>query len=269
MTLEDFSNQFDVLYDNASNAAPGLDAYEKSVYLTKAQEEIIKSYFNPLTNKTRAGYDGSEERQIDLSSITSQKTYSNTSNPPQLQDIIANYTKFDTHSNTKLVEVKEPILMIVNEFVKVTREGNPINLIVVPINYREYFRLMSKPFKRPLRNQAWRLMNTDNEGTQIVSLNSGTYTNRIIELIVGPKDIITEYTIRYIKKPHPIILDGCDMKIDGMNDSKQCEVDVSLHQDILQRAVELASIPKDTNQKLQFQTSIGNISQTDIGLNTR
>ena len=37
MTLEEFSNEFDILYNNSmSNAAPGVDEYEKSVFLTKA-----------------------------------------------------------------------------------------------------------------------------------------------------------------------------------------------------------------------------------------
>jgi hypothetical protein len=37
MTTSEFSNQFDVLYNNiTSNQAPGLDEYEKSVFLTKA-----------------------------------------------------------------------------------------------------------------------------------------------------------------------------------------------------------------------------------------
>ena len=48
MTTQEFSNEFDVLYNNImSNQAPGLDEYEKSVFLTKAQLEILKNYFNP------------------------------------------------------------------------------------------------------------------------------------------------------------------------------------------------------------------------------
>ena len=37
MNHTEFSNEFDVLYNNImSNAAPGLNEYEKSVFLTKA-----------------------------------------------------------------------------------------------------------------------------------------------------------------------------------------------------------------------------------------
>ena len=51
MTAQEFDYQFDVLYNNiTSNQAPGLDAYEKSVFLTKAQDEIIKNYFLNMKN---------------------------------------------------------------------------------------------------------------------------------------------------------------------------------------------------------------------------
>lgn len=56
MTTQEFSSEFDILYNNImSNAAPGLDEYEKSVFLTKAQEEILKNYFNPKVINIRRG----------------------------------------------------------------------------------------------------------------------------------------------------------------------------------------------------------------------
>ena len=45
-----------------SNQAPGLDEYEKSVFLTKAQYEIVKNYFNPKSNKNQEGFDDSPKR---------------------------------------------------------------------------------------------------------------------------------------------------------------------------------------------------------------
>jgi hypothetical protein len=39
-----------------------LDEYEKSVFLTKAQDEVVKAYFSPKTNKSQEGFDGSEIR---------------------------------------------------------------------------------------------------------------------------------------------------------------------------------------------------------------
>lgn len=74
MDNTEFSNQFDVLYNNVmSNAAPGLNEYEKSVFLTKAQNEIVKNYFNPKGNKYQEGFDDSAKRQIDFSELISNK----------------------------------------------------------------------------------------------------------------------------------------------------------------------------------------------------
>lgn len=46
MTIQEFSNQFDVLFNNiTSNEAPGVNEYEKSIFLTKAQDEVVKNHF--------------------------------------------------------------------------------------------------------------------------------------------------------------------------------------------------------------------------------
>ena len=42
MTTQEFSNEFDILYNNImSNSAPGLNEYEKSIFLTQAQEALV------------------------------------------------------------------------------------------------------------------------------------------------------------------------------------------------------------------------------------
>ena len=70
MTIQEFSDQFDVLYNNiTSNQAPGLNEYEKSVFLTKAEKEIVKNYFSAgsMGNTLKQGYDDSAKRQADFS----------------------------------------------------------------------------------------------------------------------------------------------------------------------------------------------------------
>lgn len=227
MTNQEFSNEFDVLYNNImSNAAPGLDEYEKSVFLTKAQDEIVKNYFNPKGNKYQEGFDGNQKRQIDFSMImrSAKKT---------------EFTEgvFDTRG--KIVSIDSDIMMILNEYVTVTRAKSAtdsnsiqesIRLTIVPINYNEYSRLMSKPYKRPLKWQAWRLLT--NEGT-----------TKKAEIIVGPNDTLVTYNIRYIKRPNAIILSNLEgVTLDGKSTAQECELDPILHQEILQRAVELAKI---------------------------
>lgn len=71
MDNQEILKRFDVLYNNImSNQAPGLSAYEKSVFWNKATIEVLKNHLNPKSNKYAEGYDGSPKRQIDFSDIT-------------------------------------------------------------------------------------------------------------------------------------------------------------------------------------------------------
>lgn len=258
MSLKEFSDEFDVLYDNASNSAPGLDAYEKSVFLTTAQEEIVLSYFSPKQNKPKEGFDDSEKRQMDFSSLIKTRTFTTktwVTGKLKLED--GRDSIYLGAKKKALLKNIEDLLIIVNEFITVERGGTETTLTVVPITYKEYGRLMSKPFKSPKFYQAWRILDNDEEG-------STAY------LIAGPEDEITDYSIRYIKKPSPIIVgDIGDLSIDGFGKNEKpipekCEVDEILHREIIKRAVELAVAAYSSNAADKIQ--LGNLSQTDIGV---
>ena len=323
MINQEFSNEFDILYNNImSNQAPGLDEYEKSVFLTKAQDEIVKNYFNPKGNKYQEGFDGSEKRQIDFSMlIVTETVHEATVSPTPLFPL----------QHTKLFSIPDRILMFINESLAVERDGVLTYLTVVPLDYKEYNRLMSKPYKRPLKNQAWRILtntttisettstnylsitsilanlkemegnynviyNTikdkaitfggttdartvlvDNvtlqkdgkTGTEnilnikdLVMTNIKAYINvtnstksSVVELIPGPNDTISTYTIRYVKRPRAIILTDLEgVTLDGITTRQECELDPILHQEILQRAVELAkaAYTGDINSQVQM-----------------
>lgn len=157
MTTTEMSNEFDVLYNNiTSNQAPGLDEYEKSVFLTLAQDEILKSYFDPKQNKPQEGFDGSERRQIDFSTLmTTVKAI-----PSEAENHL--------HPDSLSYLVPGNILYYINEQLTVIRGTTKMNLTVVPLSYVEFNRIMSKPYKRPLKWQAWRMITSgDGGGTQL------------------------------------------------------------------------------------------------------
>lgn len=327
MTNLEFSNEFDVLYNNiTSNQAPGLDEYEKSVFLTKAQDEILKSYFNPRKNKTAEGFDGNERRQIDFSMVMRSlsfyplykksridqsssdfdpgnyehfitkpedkleeflegftahaedipdgyiKVYSilDGSEHTSISDVYTCYTPFkdsffDDRDNTKSISMQKDILVFINEYVKVSRNGKEVRLNIVPITYDEYNRVMSKPYKRPLKFQAWRMLDNSQESSNLA------------EIVIGPNDTLKKYVCRYVKRPRPIILpgatDGTELSLGGGITEKNaideeqgvtCELDPILHPEILQRAVELAKAAYSGD--LNSQLALGQSSQTDIGM---
>lgn len=285
MSVEEMDNMFDVLYNNiTSNQAPGLNAYEKSVFLTKGQDEILKNYFNPKSkgNNTQEGFDGSDKRQVDFSMLTTVATTSATSYTYSLvtgktdkdgkpvysrtettvpkstysytvaYDNEGNVLKddndnvlyirnegtdvsgfgtplFDMRENTKSITLPSKLMYAINEMVEVTRNDKKILLQVVPVKFDEYSRLMCKPYKRPLKYQAWRLTNND-------------VVNKA-DIVVGPSDTLTKYTIRYVRRPNPIIVSNLDgLTIEGKSTATECELDPILHEEILQRAVELAKV---------------------------
>ena len=224
MTTQEFSNEFDVLYNNImSNQAPGLDEYEKSVFLTKAQSEVLKNYFNPKGNKYQEGFDESEKRQIDFSTLikaVKPTTYDGSS-----------YVKFDDRS--QLFQMPNDILFVLNETALNTVDGVNRLINIVPINFDEYSRIISKPYKQPLKNRGWRLFQSTG-GVDFIS-----------EVIVKTGSTLTDYKVRYVRRPKPIILTNLtdtysNVSIEGLTSVTECELDPILHPEVLQRAVELA-----------------------------
>lgn len=153
MTLEEFSTEFDVLYNSiTSNAAPGFNDYEKSVLLTLAQEELIKSYFVANNNTTGVGLDGSQKRHYDFSTLIKIKSLKNI-----VYDTITARDKVNIpflKENTNAVFlIPNDVFLILNEHL-IAKDNN---YIVFPISYDTYNLLMSKPFPYPNKRQAWRL----------------------------------------------------------------------------------------------------------------
>jgi hypothetical protein len=120
---------------------------------------------------------------------------------------------------------------------------------------------MSKPFKEPLKNQAWRL---------ITGVNNNESTAEIIPNNVDRKAASRQYQIRYVKKPRPIIVADLDqtvgdVTIDGEYHAQTSELDPSIHEEILQRAVELAKASYASDQsgqaQLQNQITVGQRSE--------
>lgn len=251
MSPTELSDRFDILFNSImSNAAPGLNEYEKSVFLTKAQSEIIKNYFNPNGNKYKEGFDQSPKRQIDFSMLMRSKklTASGTST-------------YDLRGTS--YTYPDDVLLIVNESLLILDGNNKVTGIrqVIPITYDTYTRVMSKPFKEPLKNQAWRL---------ITGVDNNESTAEIIPNNVDRKAASRQYQIRYVKKPRPIIVADLDqtvgdVTIEGEYHAQTSELDPSIHEEILQRAVELAKASYASDQsgqaQLQNQITVGQRSE--------
>jgi len=245
MTVQEFSNQFDILYNAiATQSAPGIDSYEKSVYLTKAQLEIIKNYYDPASNRKQRGFEGSEKRRRDLKElIVSYAT----------NQAIEDDTTISI--NAKYYPIPEDVFLIVNEQVKILSNdcSNLKTINVKPITLDEFNIQEKNPFKKPDNTIAWRLDISKVNNTKVVE-------------IVSPYNVTgsLEYKIRYLKYPKPIILEnlniafpGEGLTIDGQFLPQTCELDSHIHEEILDRAVELCLRdykPQNLESKIQLDS---------------
>lgn len=245
MTTQELNNEFDIHYDSiAGQSAPNIDMYEKSVFLTKAQLEIIKNYYDPLSNRKQKGFEGSEKRREDL------------------KELIVNYinpTSFNhsskIHKDSRFFKIPENVLFIINEQVEINSKdcfnGNTIN--VKPTTHDEFNIQIKNPFKNPDNSVAWKLDYSRLEDSRVVEINSPyNITGNLI------------YKVRYIKYPNPIILTdliqefpGENISIDGFTNEMTCELSESIQREILDRAVELAFRdykPEDLSSKIQMDS---------------
>ena len=210
MTNPEFSIEFDILYNNiSSNKAPGLNEYEKSVFLTKAQEQIVTELYSGR-NTTYSSFEETEEQRRYLHSLI---TTSSLEESTDTDDIIT--------SNSSIYKLPENIMFITYEIALIT--GNK-EVTVYPVSQDELSKIIKNPFRGPSNNRVLRL----------------DLGNNSIEVISNYD--ITKYLIRYIRKPNPIILTDLEdeLSINGISEESECELDSSLHRTILDRAVALA-----------------------------
>lgn len=185
MTIQEFSTEFDVLYNNiTSNQAPGLNEYEKSVFLTKAQSQLINEYFNHRTDGVGGGFDGSQKRQYDFTNLIKTKFLTRAS-------LNAAY-QIDTRSI--VYAFPKDFFLAINE---ILLDGK-YQYSVTPISYVEYQRYMLKPYNFPVKRGAWRLFNGRDKYNEYS--NNGFYftapvlTSDALQVVIGVSedDTITD-----------------------------------------------------------------------------
>lgn len=233
MNVSEFSLEFDVLYNNiTSNLSPGLSEYEKSVFLTRAQEQIVKNHFGIKSNSKQEGLNNSIKRDTDFSTLFKTVSINN------------GITEIPNPTNTlntrvRRFTIKEDYLFIINEFCEIEKRDSAGNVdtqltTVVPLHYSEFARLNSGPYKEPNLHETWRII------SDVVTVNESTF-----DLYIRYNWTLINYIIRYIKKPNPIILEELNtqnLTIDGKHEVSSCELNPILHQEVLDRAVELAKV---------------------------
>lgn len=235
MTTEEFSNEFDTLiqpylksqnYGNIDSIS--FDEYEKSIFLTKAQESIILDLYSGK-NMYNDTFESSEEIRRYLNSLI--KTYVCT------EENIENYKIV---SNSRLYRLPPDLWFITYESVDIDDKSagckNGKTILVIPVSQDEFFRINRNPFRGANDRKALRLDNyiDDSSFSEIVS-----------------KYDIVNYKIRYISRPNPIIIEDLPdgLKINNIYKKTECQLHPALHRKILDLAVRMALQSKNLNIK--------------------
>lgn len=220
----EWSLEFDLLWNNiASDKAPGLNEYEKSVYLTRAEEAVEIALY---TGRLGSAFESTEELTSYLNTLVAQSDCREVSNGAP--HVIA---------SSQVFELPEDYLFRTLEICKVSVEGcGEMEAIVIPVTQDEFWRTWRNPFKGANERRVLRL-----SFGETAEFRDGIEQINYSELV--SKHPVVSYTVRYLKKPEPIILadlEEWDASINGKTEPKTCLFPEALHQTILTEAVKLA-----------------------------
>ena len=230
MSTEEFSNEFDVLiqsftqnikFSNTDSIA--FTEYEKSVFLTKAQEQLVIELYNGK-NPYNDSFEKTEEIRRYLNFLVKTVNL----NPSQNDEL--NNNKITNKSF--MFFLPKDLLFITYESVDTTNTtcGNSLDVQVYPVTQDQFHRVINNPFRRSKR--------------RVLRLDAG---NNMVELISNNN--ITNYKIRYLSRPQPIIIQDLfnNLAIDGVSTKTECQLHSSLHRLILERAVRIGLLSKSIN----------------------
>lgn len=226
MTLKEINTEFDMLYNNiSSGAAPNLNEYEKSLFLTKAENELVRMYYSGK-NSHYNSFESDEEVRRYLDTLITTDTI-NLSNAQS-------YGAFKAY----VVPKPQDLLYVVREIAHNASKGclNGSIMSVVPMTHEDLNNVLNDPFKRPNERKVIRYDNSVLTDVQFHLLSDAD---------------LASYEITYLRKPNPIILidlkvfgvdenNNAEYTIDGQDEPQTIDVpDVLLHK-VIARAVELA-----------------------------
>jgi len=230
MTTAQFSDEFDTLLNTQSiikefgfTQGLELNEYEKSVFLSNAQEELVRQTYKG-ENNSREGFDETELSRRYLDKLIKQATVIST---------VAISVDEKINGSSTFFALPVDLMVITLEQLEVSSGQACYNgkvIDIIPIRQDEYLVLKKNPFKAPTMkgrtNQAWRL-------------DYGNDPSRVIEIIAPSEVTPTKYIVRYLRKPKPIILAILpeELNIDGETNIQTSELDSIFHRQILEVAV--------------------------------
>lgn len=270
MNNSELSNQFDTLvssyrrFRDFDNREPldtlEFDEYEKSLCLTKAQEQLVLGLYNgknpdgesfesieelrrylaPLIKEAELPPVDREEGAGGYQVVFNNQTGVTSMDPVDGATIVPSSETGITEmgfkpkpkdflgidNSSKFFFLPDDLWFITYEAAIVTdgRCGGSSPLDVYPVRQDEYHKIKRNPFRGANDRRALRL----------------DLANNTVEIV--SKYGITSYYVRYMKRLRPVILEDLPngLTIEGLDRITECELHAGLHQKMLEIAVQIA-----------------------------
>lgn len=200
-TSEEWSVNFDILYNNiSSDQAPGLTEYEKSVFLTQAQEAVILDLYKGTSGDA---FETTEEVTRYLSSLVVDGVLFPKEGVQRLPLL-----------KMKIYTYKEPDDLWFITFLSgnISVSDNTKDAMAIPTRQDSLYKDLNNPFKGPNKN---RVLYTSEQGC----------------ITVYSKYTVSDMHVKYLKRPNNIDLESVSFNV---------EIPESLHNQVLYKAVQLA-----------------------------
>ncbi len=231
LSAANMKEEFLISYDRVANqAAPGYEDNEISLFLSTAQDRLLKTRLNPKGNKYQESLEQTEKRRKDFSELIRDAVDTSgtltTAISANQNGALPNGTFFD---------LPEDFLFAWSERIEtdILCDGSNKVVSVKPVTHDQYNINKDNPWKKPNNNLAWRL-----DFSQVVVGSSGTKRH---EIITDGSYQVTKYLLRYVKVPRDI----------DIANNISCELNASVHREIVDLAVEIAL---ETVMDPRFQT---------------
>lgn len=225
MTTKEFSQQFDLLLNSFKDFKDygltlgqiiTLSEYEKSLYLTKAQEAIVLELVSGKNNSLDF-FEKTEEIRRYLQPLLRMFVISRSLSLTYRG--VSPYSQFFSLEDLRTDDIWHVMFeqAVLN---------NDVVTEVKPHTHNEITKILQNPYRSNFDRFTLRLDISD-------------HNDKVVELVNSIK--IKTYVLRYLKKPSPIILEDFeDVSINGIKNITECELDSSIHSTILGRAYQMA-----------------------------
>jgi hypothetical protein len=241
MTVNEIIEGFNLRYNNALEGAPEIDLYEMSLYLTIAQIEIVKEYYD-RDKDPNSSFELKERARRVLNELVN--TASITSKTASNRGIVSESKFYEMSVEPMFIVFETAVLSSSNSLY----DGKVVE--VIPITHDNFMTDYYNPFRKPNKNKVWRLD---------ISKESAKTTFEVVSI-----EDLTSYNVRYVANPDPIILtdlnsdedfSGLGLTIEGNTAQATCLLNPMVHQEVINRAVELAIL--DYNKPETLQARVG------------